>query len=66
MQNQADNRMMENLYWWGVPTLFRCPHETNFENCDIGLIGVPIQQGMVLRKEINIWGLVLLEMFLLF
>ena len=45
MQNQADNRMMENLYWWGVPTLFRCPHETNFENCDIGLIGVPHSAG---------------------
>ena len=45
MQNQADNRLMENLYWWGVPTLFRCPHETNFENCDIGLIGVPHSAG---------------------
>ena len=41
MQNQADARMMENLYWWGIPTLFRCPNEINFENCDIGLIGVP-------------------------
>ena len=18
---------MKNLYWWGVPTLFRCPHD---------------------------------------
>ena len=21
------NSMMENLYWWGIPTLFRCPNE---------------------------------------
>jgi len=45
MQNQADARMMENLYWWGIPTLFRCPNEINFENCDIGLIGVPHSSG---------------------
>ena len=27
MALEHDNSMMENLYWWGVPTLFRCPQE---------------------------------------
>ena len=40
-----DERMMENLYWWGVPTLFRCPHDTDPANCDIGLVGVPHSSG---------------------
>lgn len=33
--------MMDGLYWWGVPTLFRCAHEKKLANCDIGLVGVP-------------------------
>ena len=37
--------MMENLYWWGVPTLFRCEHDTDPEQCDIGLVGVPHSAG---------------------
>jgi len=32
-------RMMENLYWWGIPTLFRCPVETDPAACDIALGG---------------------------
>jgi guanidinopropionase len=32
-------------YWQGVPTLFRCPHDPNPANCDIGLIGVPHSSG---------------------
>ncbi|MDU8945196.1 arginase family protein [Ovoidimarina sediminis] len=36
--------MMENLYWWGVPTLFRCPHEGP-EGKDIALAGVPHSTG---------------------
>ena len=35
------NIFMENLYWWGIPTLFRCPHDEDLEQCDIGLVGVP-------------------------
>lgn len=38
-------RMMENLYWWGVPTLFRCPHDLDPNNADIALIGVPHSSG---------------------
>jgi guanidinopropionase len=36
--------MMENLYWWGVPTLFRCPNEGP-EDKDIALVGVPHSTG---------------------
>ncbi|MEM8978403.1 MAG: arginase family protein [Pseudomonadota bacterium] len=38
------NSMMENLYWWGVPTLFRCPNEGP-EGADIALVGVPHSTG---------------------
>ncbi|MGB0797709.1 MAG: arginase family protein [Planktomarina sp.] len=40
-----EERMMENLYWWGVPTLFRCPHDTDPNNAEIGLVGVPHSSG---------------------
>ena len=39
------NIFMENLYWWGIPTLFRCPHDEDLEQCDIGLVGVPHSTG---------------------
>ena len=38
------NAMMENLYWWGVPTLFRCPN-AGPEGKDIALVGVPHSTG---------------------
>ena len=36
-------RMMNNLYWWGIPTLFRCPHE-DVAGADT-LVGVPHSTG---------------------
>lgn len=36
--------MMENLYWWGIPTMFRCPNEGP-EGKDIALVGVPHSTG---------------------
>ncbi len=45
MAEEHDNSMMENLYWWGVPTFFRCPHEALKEQHDIGIIGVPHSTG---------------------
>ena len=37
--------MMENLYWWGIPSLFRAPiHETPV-GLDIALVGVPHSTG---------------------
>lgn len=44
MSDPHQNSMMENLYWWGVPTLFRCPHEGP-EGADIALVGVPHSTG---------------------
>jgi guanidinopropionase len=36
---------MEGLYWWGIPTLFRCPHVEDPAACDIALVGVPHSTG---------------------
>ena len=44
MAEEHDRSMMDNLYWWGVPTLFRCPHE-KLGSQDIALIGVPHSTG---------------------
>jgi guanidinopropionase len=38
-------RSVENWYWHGVPTLFRCPHDEDPANCDIALVGVPHSSG---------------------
>ena len=39
-----DTSMMDNLYWWGIPTLFRCPQD-DFKTADVALIGVPHSTG---------------------
>ncbi len=39
------NVFMKNLYWWGVPTLFGCPHSEDLSECDIALVGVPHSTG---------------------
>lgn len=44
MAEEHDVSMMENLYWWGIPTLFRCPQD-KLETADIALIGVPHSTG---------------------
>ena len=33
------------MYWWGIPTLFRCTNDPNPKNCDIALVGVPHSSG---------------------
>ena len=38
-------RMMDHMYWWGVPTLFACTHDPDPANCDIALVGVPHSTG---------------------
>ena len=40
-----DNSIVEATYWWGIPTLFRCPHETDPGAVDIALVGVPHSSG---------------------
>ena len=44
MAEEHDRSMMENLYWWGIPTLFRCPN-LPVEGQDIALVGVPHSTG---------------------
>ena len=44
MAREHDVSMMDNLYWWGIPTLFRCPQDT-LETADIALVGVPHSTG---------------------
>ena len=44
MSSKHDQSMMDNLYWWGVPTLFRAPQDRP-ENADIALVGVPHSTG---------------------
>ena len=34
MAQEHDRSMMENLYWWGIATMFRCEH-TGPEGRDI-------------------------------
>ena len=41
----AQKTMVEGLYWWGVPTLFRCPYIEDPAACDIALVGVPHSTG---------------------
>lgn len=42
---EAEQQVLETTYWWGVPTLFRCPHDPDLANCDIGLVGIPHSAG---------------------
>ena len=44
MAKQHDSSMMNNLYWWGVPTLFRCPQD-DVATADLALVGVPHSTG---------------------
>ncbi|MFT5741452.1 MAG: guanidinopropionase, partial [Gammaproteobacteria bacterium] len=37
--------MMESLYWWDIPTLFRAPIERDPTKLDIALVGVPHSTG---------------------
>tara|TARA_Y100000590_G_scaffold419573_1_gene521416 strand:- start:384 stop:1376 length:993 start_codon:yes stop_codon:yes gene_type:complete len=43
--SEKDKIMMDTMYWWGVPTLFRCENDPKLENCDIALVGVPHSSG---------------------
>ncbi|MCK0152039.1 arginase family protein [Marivita sp. S6314] len=44
MSDPYQTSIMENLYWWGIPTLFRCPNQGP-EGADIALVGVPHSTG---------------------
>ena len=44
MNDFHDQRMMENLYLWGIPTFFRCPF-SEITDADITLIRIPHSTG---------------------
>ena len=44
MTDRHQQSMMENLYWWGIPTMFRCPHGDPYGQ-DMALVGVPHSTG---------------------
>ncbi len=45
MSRDDTGKLMETLYWWGIPTLFRCAHDADPANTDIALVGVPHSSG---------------------
>ena len=44
-QRRDQEKLMEGLYWYGIPSLFRCDVDPDPENCDIALVGVPHSTG---------------------
>ena len=44
MAEEHDRSMMDNLYWWGIPTIFRCVNQPP-DGYDIALVGVPHSTG---------------------
>ena len=44
MAEEHDRSMMDNLYWWGIPTIFRCVNQPP-DGHDIALVGVPHSTG---------------------
>lgn len=45
MAEDDPREQLETLYWWGVPTFFRCAHDEDPAACDIGVLGVPHSSG---------------------
>ena len=43
--SDSDKMMLESLYWWDIPTLFRTPLDRDPANTDIALVGVPHSTG---------------------
>ena len=45
MSDTDQQKVMDALYWWGIPTLFRAPANPDPAACDIALVGVPHSTG---------------------
>jgi len=45
MHEDDPREQLETLYWWGVPTFFRCPHDEDPASCEIGVLGIPHSSG---------------------
>ena len=40
-----EKTFLKTLYWWGIATMFGCPHNEDVSQCEIGLVGVPHSSG---------------------
>lgn len=38
------------FHWFGVPTFLRCPHDPEFKDADIGIIGYPYSGGNAIER----------------
>jgi guanidinopropionase len=45
MADDEIREQLETLYWWGVATFFRSPHNEDPAACDIGVLGIPHSSG---------------------
>ncbi len=45
MSRDDAQRLMDGIFWYGIPTLFRAEHDADPANADIGLVGVPHSTG---------------------
>ena len=43
--DEQDKLMMDTMYWWGIPTFFKCKVQENIKNTDIAFVGVPHSTG---------------------
>jgi guanidinopropionase len=43
--DEAAERTMRSVYWWGIPTFFGCPHVPDAAGADVALIGLPHSTG---------------------
>lgn len=44
-QQSDEDAVMDALFWYGIPTLFRAPHQRDPSQSDIALVGVPHSAG---------------------
>lgn len=52
MSNEIEGyEKMKLREWWGIPTMFRCKHDTDPKNSDIALVGVPHSSGNGLTER---------------
>ena len=43
--DEQDKLMMDTMYWWGIPTFFKCKFQEDIQNTDIAFVGVPHSTG---------------------
>ena len=42
---EQDKLMMDTMYWWGIPSFFKCKFQEEIKNTDIAFVGVPHSTG---------------------